>query len=60
MGRLENNEPKLERNSNLWEWKWMYLEQEADFISGNKKSTWETKKNVKYTEKKHENLMIKQ
>ena len=29
----------------------MYLEQEADFISGNKKSTWETKKNVKNTGK---------
>ena len=37
----------------------MYLEQEADFISANKKSTQETKKCKKHW-KKHENLMIKQ
>ena len=28
------SELKLERNSSLWEWKWVYLEQTAAFVSG--------------------------
>ena len=42
-------EHKLERNSSLWEWQWVYLEQEAVFSGGNK--IWETKNKVKSTEK---------
>ena len=45
-------EHKLERNSGLWEWQWVYLEQEAVFSGGKKKKEkWETKNKVKITEK---------
>ena len=46
-------EHKLERNSGLWEWQWVYLEQEAVFSGGKKKKKEkrETKNKVKITEK---------
>ena len=46
-------EHKLERNSGLWEWQWVYLEQEAFFcgLKKKKKEKWETKNKVKITEK---------
>ena len=28
------SEPKLERNSSLRKWKWVYLEQEVAFLTG--------------------------
>ena len=28
------SEPKLQRNSSLQEWQWVYLEQEVAFLSG--------------------------
>ena len=28
------SEPKLQRNSSLWEWQWVHLEPEVAFLSG--------------------------
>ena len=54
--RLHNNgellsKPKLERNSSLREWQWVYLEQEAALLSEKYKNTKETKNKVKNTGK---------
>ena len=38
------SEPKLERNSSLREWKWVYLDQDAAFLSGKYKKTREEQK----------------
>ena len=54
------SEPKLERNSSLRKWQWVYLEQEAAFLTGKYKKVHGNKKQSKKHWKKPGNLMIKQ
>ena len=53
------SEPKLEKKSSLREWHWVYLEQEAAFLSGKYKKDVGTKNKVKNTGKKPANRIIK-
>ena len=51
-------EPKLERNSNLQEWQWVYLEQEAAFLSEKYKKVRDKQKSNKKHWKKPENRIL--
>ena len=52
--------PKLERNSSLGKWQWMYLEQEAAFLTGKYEKMHGKQKQSKKHWKNPENPMIKQ
>ena len=54
------SKPKLERNSSLRKWQWVYQEQQAAFLTGKYKKWMGNKNQSKKHWKKPGNPMIKQ